>query len=159
MFAGCKIPREPPLQVSGADGPPDILLQGCDGDLVKAHRSTLSHATDMFSSILSMETDESQSSKLEGIECLWFEQPAAGRSPALVIPLCYNTKIARSVKPRADDLFEAYKLAHRFGAIRRWNSWIVLCTRGNFGMLHGQRITSTTSTTGCGRDASVTAGR
>lgn len=119
---GFKVEWEPPSPVNGVSGPPDILLRGSDDAVVKAHKAILSFSTEMFSAILAMDVDEAAPGlKLEGLDVLRFDQPAA--VIALVIRHCYNipglrsAETSRSATGARQDL-EAYKLAHRFTALR-----------------------------------------
>lgn len=116
-IAGFKVAWEPPSPVNGVSGPPDILLQGSDDAIVKAHKAILSCSTEMFSAILAMDVDEAApGAKLEGLDLLRLDRPAA--VVGLVVAFCYNIPEPDLDEEDALKLLSAYKLAHRFTALR-----------------------------------------
>ena len=116
-IGGFEVVWEPPTPVNGVSGPPDILLQGSDEKLVKAHKSILSFSTEMFNAVLSMDVDETAvEGKLEGWECLRLDKP--GGILQMVIPFCYNIPGPDLSHSSFSDLLQAYGLAHRFTALR-----------------------------------------
>lgn len=112
-----KVEWEPPSPVNGVSGPPDILLQGSDDAVVKAHKTILSCNTDMFNAVLGMDVGENaEGAQLDGLDVLRIEAP--GTVIALVIPFCYNIAGPRLANTHQEQLLQAYQLSHRFGALR-----------------------------------------
>ena len=108
---------EGPTDANGCEGPADFVLISADDKVIKAHRSVLQHATDMFSNLFATEHVLAPPDDfVDGVPALTLHEHSTPL--AMVVQLCSNIPPPDLKAVSHDDLCAAYRCAHMFVAFR-----------------------------------------